>query len=63
MISDTVRQALRGSLTEQLLDLGLLRFKNDERPFRAFALGTAHVTPQPREIAQLRPLPSCRWRA
>jgi len=53
VISETVRQALRGSLTEQLLDLGLLRFKNDERPFRAFALGTAHVTPQPREIAQL----------
>ena len=36
VISETVRQALRGSLTEQLLDLGLLRFKNDERPFRAF---------------------------
>lgn len=53
VISDSVRQALRGSLTEQLLDLGLLRFKNDERPFRAFALGTGHVTPQPREIAQL----------
>jgi adenylate cyclase len=53
VISDAVRQALRGSLTEQLLDLGLLRFKNDERPFRAFALGTAHVTPLLREIAQL----------
>jgi adenylate cyclase len=53
VISETVRQALRGSLTEQLFDLGLLRFKNDERPFRAFALGMSHVTPQPREISQL----------
>ena len=53
VISETVRQALSGTLTEQLFDLGLLRFKNDERPFHAFALGTAHVTPLPREIAQL----------
>jgi adenylate cyclase len=53
VISEAVQQALRGSLTEQLFDLGSLRFKNDERPFRAFALGTTHVTPQPREIAQL----------
>src|SRR5262245_14008137 len=53
VISETVRQALRGSLTEQLLDLGLLRFKNDERPFRAFALGATHVIPRPREISEL----------
>lgn len=53
VISETVRQALSGTLTEQVFDLGLLRFKNDERPFHAFALGTAHVTPLPREIAQL----------
>jgi adenylate cyclase len=53
VISETVRQALSSDLTERLLDLGLLRFKNDERLFRAFALGAGHVAPKPREIARL----------
>jgi len=53
VISETVEQVLRDRLTERLLDLGLLRFKNDDRPFRAFALGTGHVAPKPREIGRL----------
>ena len=48
VVSEPVRRALRGAPAEQVIDLGLLRFKNDERPFRAYALGTGHAGPRPR---------------
>jgi len=53
VISEPLRQALRGSLGQGLIDLGLLRFKNDERPMRAFALGPEHVAPQLRQLGLL----------
>jgi adenylate cyclase len=53
VLSEAVAQALRDTLDEPLVDLGLLRFKNDERPFRAYALGTAHAAPQPRRLGEL----------
>jgi adenylate cyclase len=53
VVSEAVAQALRDVLDEVLVDLGLLRFKNDERPFRAYALGTAHAAPQPRRLGEL----------
>jgi adenylate cyclase len=53
VISDSVKDALGGGPGEPLLDLGLLRFKNDDRPFRAFALGGGHVPPRPRAIGTL----------
>jgi adenylate cyclase len=52
-VSEVVAQALRDTLDEVLVDLGLLRFKNDVRPFRAYALGTAHAAPQPRRLGEL----------
>lgn len=53
VVSETVRQALRGSPEGQFVDLGLLRFKNDDRPFRAFALGAHTAVPQPRRLGEL----------
>ena len=53
MISQSVKDALSEGPGEPLLDLGRLRFKNDDRPFRAFALGGGHVPPRPREIGTL----------
>ena len=53
VLSEAVAQAQRDILHQPLVDLGLLRFKNDERPFRAYALGTAHATPQPRRLSEL----------
>lgn len=52
VISEAVQQALRGTLAEEVVDLGLLRFKNDNRPMRAFALGS-HAVPQPRRLGEL----------
>jgi adenylate cyclase len=53
VVSEVVAQELRESMDEPLVNLGLLRFKNDERPFRAYALGTAHSAPQLRRLGEL----------
>jgi adenylate cyclase len=53
VISESVKEALGGGPGEPLLDLGRLRFKNDSRSFRAFALGGGHVPPRPRAIETL----------
>lgn len=53
VVSEAVQQSLRGSFGDQLFDLGLLRFKNDDRPFRAYALGTHTAAPQPRRLGAL----------
>jgi adenylate cyclase len=39
-------------LREPLVDLGLLRFKNDDRPFRTYALGAHTAAPQPRRLGE-----------
>jgi adenylate cyclase len=53
VVSEAVAHALRDTLDEPLVDLGLLRFKNDERPFHAYALGTAHSALQLRRLGEL----------
>lgn len=53
VISEAVKEALSEGPGEPLLDLGRLRFKNDDRPFRAFALDGGHVPPRLRAIGTL----------
>ena len=53
VISQSVKEALSEGPGEPLFDLGRLRFKNDDCPFRAFALGGGHVPPRPRSIGTL----------
>jgi len=60
-ISASLRAVLHDPvLTAGLVDLGKLRFKNDHRPFQAYAVGGGHQTPQPRvdgEVPAIAVLP------
>ena len=53
VVSAAVAETLCGALREELIDLGLLRFKNDDRPFHAYSLGAHTGTPQPRRLGEL----------
>jgi len=56
VVSETVYDLVRGSISLQASDLGFLALKNFEQPIRAYALNVGGITPLPRP--KLETLPS-----